>query len=56
MEWIISGYCRGQDQARSILLELDAGQWYYDCDYPNCAYAEDCPVAGEIRQKQEEAL
>lgn len=53
MEWIISGYCRGQDQARSILLELDTGQWYYDCDYPDCAYAEDCPVAGEIRQKQE---
>ena len=35
MEWIVSGYCRGQDQARSILLELDGGQWYCDCDYPD---------------------
>jgi len=55
MEWIISGYCRGQDQARSILLERDAGQWYCDCDYPDCPYAAGCPIGSEIRQIQEEA-
>ena len=54
MEWIISGYCRGQDQARSILLEYDRGQWYCDCDYPDCPYAVNCPVGSEIHAKQQE--
>jgi len=55
MEWIISGYCRGQDQARSILLEQDGGQWYCDCDYPDCPYAAGCPIGSEIHEKQQEA-
>lgn len=54
MEWIISGYCRGQDQARSVLLEYDNGQWYCDCDYPDCPYAGNCPVGSEIQKKQQE--
>ena len=54
MEWIISGYCRGQDQARSVLLERDDA-WYCDCDYPDCAYTAACPVAKEIEEKKQEA-
>lgn len=54
MEWIISGYCRTQDQARTVLLELEDGQWTCDCDYPDCTWASTCPVAAQIRSKQEE--
>ena len=54
MEWIISGYCRNLDQARSVLLERDDA-WYCDCDYPDCAYAADCPVGKEIDEKKQEA-
>lgn len=56
MEWLISGYCRTQDQARSVLLERDGDQWYCDCDYPDCAWAAACPVAAQMKQKQEESV
>ena len=56
MEWIVSGYCRSQDQARTVLLERDGTQWDCDCDYPDCAYAPSCPVAAELHRKQEDTL
>ena len=55
MEWIISGYCRAQGQARMVMLELEDGQWDCDCSYPDCAYGSDCPIGTQIGQKQEEA-
>ena len=54
MEWIISGYCRAQDQARSVMLEKEDGQWDCDCDFPGCPYAAVCPVGRQLAQTQEE--
>ena len=53
MEWIVSGYCRVQDQARTVLLEREDGQWECDCDYPDCGFSEVCTVGKQIRKIQE---
>lgn len=55
MEWIISGYCRKQDQARTVLLELDEGEWYWDCEYPRCPHSVNCPIGPQIEEKKKEA-
>lgn len=55
MEWIISGYCRAQDQARTVLLERDGGEWDCDCDFPDCAHAASCLVWKQLKEHQEEA-
>lgn len=52
MEWIVSGYCRTQDQARTVLLELEQGQWDCDCDFPGCAFADVCPVGKQLQSIQ----
>ena len=54
MEWILSGYCRTQDQARSVFLEEDEGDWDWGCDFPGCAFSESCTIAKQLRQIQEE--
>ena len=54
MEWILNGYCRTQDQARSVFLEEDEGDWDCGCDFPGCAFSESCTIAKEMRQIQEE--
>lgn len=48
MEWIVSGYCRAQDQARTVLLEKEDGQWECDCDFPDCPHAAGCPIGKEL--------
>lgn len=50
-EWIVSGYCRTQDQARTVMAEYYNSQWDFACDFPDCAYAKDCPVAAELRDR-----
>ena len=50
MERIISGYCRTQDQARTIMVEFEDGQWDFACDFPDCAFAANCSLAKEIRE------
>ncbi len=55
MEWIISGYCRKQDQARTVLLELEDGEWYWDCDFPHCPHSVNCPIGPQIEEKKKEA-
>ncbi len=54
MEWILSGYCRNQDQSRTVMVEQEGSQWYYDCDYPDCPYCGDCTIASQIKAIQEE--
>lgn len=54
MEWIITGYCRAQDQPRMVMLEEEGGQWDCDCDFPGCAFAESCLLAQQMREKQQQ--
>ena len=54
MEWIISGYCRVQDQARTVMLEFDGTQWDCDCDFPGCPFARDCPLGKQMIETQAE--
>ena len=54
MEWIISGYCRTQDQARTVMLEYEDGQWDCACDFPHCTYADNCPIGKQLKQIMEE--
>lgn len=53
MEWIISGYCRAQDQARTVMPEREDGVWEFGCDFPGCAYAGGCPIGKQLKQLQE---
>ena len=50
MEQIISGYCRVQDQARTVMAEYDDGEWDIACDFPNCSYAKDCPIGKRLAE------
>lgn len=54
MEWIITGYCRAQDQARTVLLEHEDGQWECDCGYPGCAHAAVCQIGKQLAAIQAE--
>ena len=49
MEWIISGYCRNQDQARTVLLELDGTDFDWDCEYSSCTFAASCTIGRQIQ-------
>ncbi len=56
MEWFLSGYCRVQDQARTVMVELEQGQWEQDCQYSGCSFADSCPIGRRINKlMQEEA-
>ncbi len=54
MEWMILGYCRAQDQARTVVLEQEDGRWFCDCDYPGCTFSGNCPLANQMQKIQEE--
>ena len=49
MERVVSGYCRTIDQARTVMAELDDGQWGFACDFPDCAFVSGCPIAKELQ-------
>lgn len=55
MEHIISGYCRAQDQSRTVFLEYENGAWDCTCGFPDCVHAGSCQLAKQMRQIQEEA-
>lgn len=55
MEHIISGYCRAQDQSRTVFLEYEDGAWDCTCGFPDCVHAGSCQLAKQMRQIQEEA-
>lgn len=48
MERIITGYCRSQDQARTLMVEYEDGQWDIPCDFPDCPFVSSCQIAGEL--------
>ncbi len=55
MEHIISGYCRDQDQSRTVFLEYEDGEWDCSCNFPDCVHAGSCHLAKQMHQIQEEA-
>ena len=49
-ECFFSGYCRAMDSSRTVAIEAeDTVLTSADCDFPDCAYAPNCPVAENIR-------
>ena len=49
-EKIFSGYCRTLDQSRMVTAEKEDGQWFVDCSYENCPFADQCTIAQAIRE------
>lgn len=50
-EGFFSGYCRAIDNSRTVAVETEnTALTYADCDFPDCAYAPNCPVAKSIRE------
>lgn len=49
-EFCFSGYCRAQDQARTVLLEWTGDSWEADCDFPDCPFAAACPLAAKMEE------
>ena len=54
MEYIITGYCRAQDQSRTVFLEYEDGEWDCGCNFPGCAYTGNCTLARQMTKIQEE--
>ena len=49
IEKFFSGYCRRIDGSRTVAAELENGHLTEaDCDYGNCPYRADCPIAKEL--------
>ena len=49
-EYMVSGYCRCTDQARTVLLEWSGTAWESDCSYPHCTFQGECPVAARLQE------
>ena len=50
-ELFFSGYCRTLDSSRTVAVEAeDSVLTSADCDFPDCAYATNCPIAKTIRE------
>ena len=54
MEWYISGFCREQNQTRTVMVEEDEGSWDIGCTFIRCAHCEGCTICRQIRQLQKE--
>lgn len=54
MEWYISGFCRAQNQTRTVMVEEDDGDWDVGCDFICCAHCESCTICQQIKALQEE--
>ena len=50
MEWTFTGYCRAQDQARTVMAEYDDNVWDIACGFPTCTYAKDCPIGRQLEE------
>ena len=46
-EAFFSGYCAVLNGARTVLSEKDEGA---DCNYPDCPFVGECPVARELKE------
>lgn len=54
-EYFFSGYCRVNDQSRTVCAEFtDNTLTYADCNYPDCPYGDKCTIAGQIKEKEAE--
>lgn len=49
-EIILSGYCRGIDAARTVLVEIENGELFADCAFGACPHEAACPMAEKIRE------
>lgn len=54
-EEILSGFCRQQNQGRTVTCELEESEKgirlsFVDCGYADCAHKGSCLIAGEIRK------
>ena len=48
-ETVLSGYCRVLDASRMVVAEAENGVLTeVDCNYPDCPYAPNCPIAEKI--------
>jgi len=56
MEQLISGYCRHLDQARTVMVEEEDGQWQQDCEYPHCGFSGNCTIGARICQLEQEGV
>ncbi len=45
-EAFFSGYCRALDGSRTVMVEDGEP----DCLYPDCPYAQNCPIAQKITE------
>jgi hypothetical protein len=52
-EYFLSGYCRGVDGHRMVCVVTENGTvTECDCAYPACPHAPVCPVADQIRDRE----
>ena len=53
-EFFIAGYCRINDQSRTVCAEFADGKLICaDCNYPDCPYTDKCTIAGQIKEKED---
>ena len=49
-EYFLSGYCRVNDQSRTVGAEFEDGVLTFtDCNYPDCPYIDRCTIAGQLK-------
>ena len=51
-EYILTGYCRTQDQSRMVTVEVEKGEIFVDCSYGNCPYEKNCSIAKAVAEKE----
>ena len=53
-EYFLSGYCRVNDQSRTVGVEFTDGVLSYtDCCYPDCSYTDRCTIAKQIKELED---
>ena len=53
-EAFFSGYCRCQDQSRTVTGEIENGRFFADCSYGSCPYESSCQIAENLRKMEQE--
>lgn len=53
-EAFFSGYCRCQDQSRTVTGEIEDGKFFADCSYGSCPYESSCQIAEKLREMESE--
>lgn len=56
-EYFISGFCRSQNQTRTVTLSLSVEngrtEEETDCSYGSCLHEGSCEIAREIKEREE---